>query len=105
MRNIAAVFFLALSLVGLWLISRQHGFSLSHLLPSPGDKHAGVINWAAPLIIILLTLWALSRLTRRGDSASDSRSSSSAQCPSPPSDAAGDAAYGGDADDSEDDVA
>ena len=102
MRTVAAVFVLALSIVGICVISRGHGFSLSHLLPSPGEKGVGVIQRAAPFVIILLTLWALSRLTRRGgsSSASDSRPSSQATVTS--DDDAGYEPDGGDEDGSAD---
>jgi hypothetical protein len=105
MRNMAALFFLALSLVGVWLISRDHGFSLSHLLESPGDKHAGVITWAAPVAILLLTLWALGRLAARGDSPSGSSSTPSSQCPTAPSDASESVSDKETPDDSQDDDA
>ena len=79
MRTVAAVLVLALSLAGIWVISQDHGSGLSHLLPPAGEKGVGVIQRAAPFVIVLLTLWALSRLTRRGDSSSDSSSNSSSE--------------------------
>jgi len=105
MRTVAAVFFLALSIVGLWVISRDHGSGLSHLLPPPGEKGVGVIQRAAPFVIILLTLWALSRLTRRGDGSTDSSSNSPSEDSSPSSDDSGYEADDGDEDDSQDDDA
>jgi len=105
MRIIAAVFFLAFSLVGIWLISRDHGFSLSHLVPSHRDHHAGVITWAAPVAILLLTLWALGRLAARGDSPSGSSSTPSSQGPTAPSDASESVSDEETPDDSQDDDA
>jgi TRAP-type C4-dicarboxylate transport system permease small subunit len=105
MRTIAAVFFLALSVAGIWVISRNHGSGLSHLLPPPGEKGVGVIQRAAPFAIILLTLWALSRLTRRGDSSTDSSPNSSSEDSSSSSDDSGCEPDAGGGDDSPEDDA
>ena len=71
MRAIVAFFVLVFSIVAILLIHRDAGLELARLLPLHG-RWRGLVPSLAPVVIILITLWGISRLHRTSGSSSDS---------------------------------
>jgi len=73
MRAVVAFFALVFAIVVILLIQRDAGLNLARLLPLHG-KWPGLVPALAPVAIILITLWGLSRLRRKSGRSADTTS-------------------------------